>query len=182
MSDIQIAKVYEKRYKEFSFPIAKDKNGNLIDNHGHNRPYVIFFSHNKVFYLSAKTILNNNRKSTSADKTNVIFKKDLYGKDREIAVNCSVINIMDRELFESLYIKDNILNNFQTDIEHYNIIMKKLFDVFDEIKYFEVDYIENGKVSWKKKMKVWRIKKNAKWWLKDIIGFYKMKKYLLKWF
>ncbi|CEA11602.1 hypothetical protein FOY74_01020 [Mycoplasma capricolum subsp. capripneumoniae] len=92
--------------------------------------------------MSAKTILDSNRKTTTGNKTNVIFKKDLYGNDREIAVNCSVINVMDRELFDSLYIKDSSFNNFQTDIEHYNKIMKKLFDVFNEIKYFEVDHID----------------------------------------
>ncbi|WP_416371628.1 Mbov_0400 family ICE element protein [Mycoplasma capricolum] len=122
--------------------MAKNKNGSLIERHGNNRPYIIFFSDEKVFYLSAKTILDSNRKTTTGDKTNVIFKKDLYGNDREIAVNCSVINVMDRELFDSLYIKDSSFNNFQTDIEHYNKIMKKLFDVFNEIKYFEVDHID----------------------------------------
>ncbi|QIN42196.1 hypothetical protein FOY62_01010 [Mycoplasma capricolum subsp. capripneumoniae] len=142
MNNIEIGIVCKERYKEFSFPIAKNKNGSLIERHGNNRPYIIFFSDEKVFYLSAKTILDSNRKTTTGDKTNVIFKKDLYGNDREIAVNCSVINVMDRELFDSLYIKDSSFNNFQTDIEHYNKIMKKLFDVFNEIKYFEVDHID----------------------------------------
>ncbi|WP_434329629.1 hypothetical protein V2P39_00875 [Mycoplasma capricolum subsp. capricolum] len=156
MSNIQIGKVYKKRYKEFSFPIAKDRKGSLIDQHGYNRPYIIFFSDEKVFYLSAKTITSLNRKATINDKTNIIFKKDLYGKDREIAVNCSVINVMDRELFESLYIKDSSFNNFQTDIEHYNKIMKKLFNVFDEIKYFEVDHINE-----KTNQPIWKLDNEA---------------------
>ncbi|WP_144054527.1 Mbov_0400 family ICE element protein [Mycoplasma putrefaciens] len=148
---IEIGKVYKERLKNLNFPIAKNRNDTLVDDHGINRPYIVFFSDEKVYYLSAKSISKKNKKATLKDKFNIVFKKDLYGEEREIAINCSVINVMDRKLFESLYVKDDDKNNFQTDTRHYDRIMAKLYEVFDEITYAEVSHIKNdtNELIWK---------------------------------
>ncbi|MBY7705230.1 hypothetical protein JIY74_34395 [Vibrio harveyi] len=140
---IEIGKVYKQRYKNLHFPIAKNKNDTLIDDHGYNRPYIVFFSDKKVFYLSAKTVNEHNFDKTDQDPFNLVFEdKDLYGEDRKIAINCSVVNVMDRKLFESLYIPDHPKNNYPTSVEQYNDIMITLFALKDKIKYFEVDHID----------------------------------------
>ncbi|QVK06992.1 Mbov_0400 family ICE element protein [Mycoplasma mycoides] len=140
---IEAGKIYKNRNQEYDFFIAKDKDDELIKGHGINRPFIIFYSDDKVYYLSAKSISKKNRKKTLADKFNVVFKTDLYGEDKEVAINCSVINIMDRKLFESLYVKDDDMNNFQTTPWHYDKIMGTLYRYFDEITYAEASHIDN---------------------------------------
>ncbi len=116
---INLAKVYKQiEIKENKFPIAKDRLGDDIFGHGINRPYLIFYSDDKVYYLSAKSVSDKNRKNTEDDKGNLILKTDLYGNDKEIAINCSVINVMDRKLFESLYVEDSEWNNVQTSADY----------------------------------------------------------------
>nr|WP_307909986.1 hypothetical protein [Mycoplasmopsis bovis] len=118
MTNKLIGKVYKQRNKENKFPITKDRLGDDIFGHGINRPYLIFYSDDKVYYLSAKSVSDKNRKNTEDDKGNLILKTDLYGNDKEIAINCSVINVMDRKLFESLYVEDSEWNNVQTSADY----------------------------------------------------------------
>ncbi|MCE6056372.1 hypothetical protein J7889_02060 [Mycoplasmopsis agalactiae] len=149
MANTLIGKVYKQRNKENKLPIAKNKLGDDIFGHGINRPYLIFYSDDKVYYLSAKSVTDKNRKTTEDDKGNLILKTDLYGNDKEIAINCSVINVMDRKLFESLYVEDSEWNNVQTSAVIYDNVMKALYANLDSIKFFEVNSITDNAVRWK---------------------------------
>ncbi|MBT1405235.1 hypothetical protein FCM82_01430 [Mycoplasma bovis] len=149
MTNKLIGKVYKQRNKENKFPIAKDRLGDDIFGHGINRPYLIFYSDDKVYYLSAKSVTDKNRKTTDDDKGNLILKTDLYGNDKEIAINCSVINVMDRKLFESLYIEDSEWNNVQTSAIIYDNVMQKLYENLNDIQYFEIDSFSDTQTNWK---------------------------------
>ncbi|WP_075276611.1 Mbov_0400 family ICE element protein, partial [Mycoplasmopsis bovis] len=149
MTNKLIGKVYKQRNKENKFPIAKDRLGDDIFGHGINRPYLIFYSDDKVYYLSAKSVSDKNRKNTEDDKGNLILKTDLYGNDKEIAINCSVINVMDRKLFESLYIEDSEWNNVQTSAIIYDNVMQKLYENLNDIQYFEIDSFSDTQTNWK---------------------------------
>ncbi len=149
MTNSLIGKVYKQRNKENKFPIAKDRLGDDIFGHGINRPYLIFYSDDKVYYLSAKSVTDKNRKTTDDDKGNLILKTDLYGNDKEIAINCSVINVMDRKLFESLYIEDSEWNNVQTSAIIYDNVMQKLYENLNDIQYFEIDSFSDTQTNWK---------------------------------
>ncbi|MCE6057149.1 hypothetical protein MBOVJF4428_00239 [Mycoplasmopsis agalactiae] len=149
MSRLLIGKVYKQRNKENKLPIAKSKFGDDIISHGVNRPYLIFYSDNKVYYLSAKSVSDKNRKATEDDKGNLILKTDLYGDDKEIAVDCSVINVMDRKLFESLYVEDSEWNNVQTSAAIYDKVMQKVYENINRIGYFEVAGFSETETLWK---------------------------------
>ncbi len=149
MTNKLIGKVYKQRNKENKFPIAKDRLGDDIFGHGINRPYLIFYSDDKVYYLSAKSVSDKNRKNTEDDKGNLILKTDLYGNDKEIAIKCSVINVMDRKLFESLYIEDSEWNNVQTSAIIYDNVMQKLYENLNDIQYFEIDSFSDTQTNWK---------------------------------
>ncbi|MBT1388922.1 hypothetical protein FCM65_02535 [Mycoplasma bovis] len=149
MTNKLIGKVYKQRNKENKFPIAKDRLGDDIFGHGINRPYLIFYSDDKVYYLSAKSVSDKNRKNTEDDKGNLILKTDLYGNDKEIAINCSVINVMDRKLFESLYVEDSEWNNVQTSADIYDKVMYKLYENLNDIQYFEIDSFSDTQTNWK---------------------------------
>ncbi len=149
MTNKLIGKVYKQRNKENKFPIAKDRLGDDIFGHGINRPYLIFYSDDKVYYLSAKSVSDKNRKNTDDDKGNLILKTDLYGNDKEIAINCSVINVMDRKLFESLYVEDSEWNNVQTSADIYDKVMHKLYENLNDIQYFEIDSFSDTQTNWK---------------------------------
>ncbi|MCE6061634.1 hypothetical protein J8A71_01835 [Mycoplasmopsis agalactiae] len=149
MANTLIGKVYKQRNKENKFPIAKNKLGDDIFGHGINRPYLIFYSDDKVYYLSAKSVTDKNRKTTEDDKGNLILKTDLYGNDKEIAINCSVINVIDRKLFESLYVEDSEWNNVQTSAAIYDKVMHKLYENLGDIQYFEIDSFSDIQTNWK---------------------------------
>ncbi|UUM25874.1 hypothetical protein NQV05_01890 [Mycoplasmopsis agalactiae] len=149
MTNTLIGKVYKQRNKENKLPIAKNKLGDDIFGHGINRPYLIFYSDDKVYYLSAKSVTDKNRKTTEDDKGNLILKTDLYGNDKEIAINCSVINVMDRKLFESLYVEDSEWNNVQTSAVIYDKVMHKLYENLGDIQYFEIDSFSDIQTNWK---------------------------------
>ncbi|WP_331838277.1 Mbov_0400 family ICE element protein [Mycoplasmopsis agalactiae] len=149
MSRLLIGKVYKQRNKENKLPIAKSKFGDDIISHGVNRPYLIFYSDNKVYYLSAKSVSDKNRKATEDDKGNLILKTDLYGDDKEIAVDCFVINVMDRKLFESLYVEDSEWNNVQTSAAIYDKVMQKVYENINRIGYFEVAGFSETETLWK---------------------------------
>ncbi|MCE6056169.1 hypothetical protein J7889_03335 [Mycoplasmopsis agalactiae] len=132
-NNIMFGKIYKIRSDKNSLPIAIDKYENVIqitDKYKLNRPYVVFYSNDKVYFLPVKTIRNSNKKSTNVDKKNVIIPNiNIYGNGVPIgnAINCSTINVMDRELFESLFEKDNKWNNVDLDNEIYYEVMTKLF-------------------------------------------------------
>lgn len=107
MSRLLIGKVYKQRNKENKFFIVKSKFGDDIISYGVNRFYLIFYFDNKVYYLFVKFVSDKNRKVIEDDKGNLILKIDLYGDDKEIVVDCFVINVMDRKFFESLYVEDS---------------------------------------------------------------------------
>lgn len=140
---LKIGKVYKQRYKNNKIPIARDKNGEKIKGNGIHRPFIVFFSDDKVFYLTTKTVKDENRRKTTNDPQNLTLEMDLYGNDdRTISVNCSVVNVMERKLFESLYILDDERNDFQTDPDTYNKIMEHLFKHKDDISISEFDYFD----------------------------------------
>ncbi len=149
MTNTLIGKVYKQRNKENKLPIAKSKFGDDVMGHGVNRPYLIFYSDDKVYYLSAKSVSDKNRKNTEDDKGNLILKTDLYGNDKEIAIDCSVINVMDRKLFESLYVEDSEWNNVQTSADIYDKVMHKLYENLNDIQYFEIDSFSDTQTNWK---------------------------------
>ncbi|UWD34757.1 hypothetical protein NX779_02995 [Mycoplasma cottewii] len=138
-----IGKIYKQRYKNNKIPIARNKDGSIIMGNGIHRPFIVFFSDDKVYYLATKTVKVKNKRKTSTDPQNLTLETDLYGKDdRTISVNCSVINVMERKLFESLYILDDERNDFQTDPDTYNKIMKHLFKHKDDLSISEFDYFD----------------------------------------
>ncbi len=149
MTNTLIGKVYKQRNKENKLPIAKSKFGDDVMGHGVNRPYLIFYSDDKVYYLSAKSVNDKNRKTTDDDKGNLILKTDLYGNDKEIAIDCSVINVMDSKLFESLYVEDSEWNNVQTSADIYDKVMHKLYENLNDIQYFEIDSFSDTQTNWK---------------------------------
>lgn len=148
-----IGKIFKTRTKKYPLPIAKDKQNNIISisNQKLNRPYVILFSNEKVYFLSIKTVKKENIKSTYIDKENVLIPTGIYDDNHFGAINTSTINIMNRELFESLYEIDNEWNDYQLSIETYNRIMERLYINRDDLIYHEVDHfnLRKHKTIWK---------------------------------
>ncbi len=173
MTNTLIGKVYKQRNKENKLPIAKNKLGDDIFGHGINRPYLIFYSDDKVYYLSAKSVTDKNRKNTEDDKGNLILKTDLYGNDKEIAINCSVINVMDRKLFESLYIEDSEWNNVQTSAIIYDNVMQKLYENINRIGYFEVAGFSETETLWKINDEALKNKKVCEAIIKNYCEYYR---------
>lgn len=116
-----------------------------------NRPYVVLFSNEKVYFLSIKTVKKENIKSTYMDKENVLIPTGIYDDDHFGAINTSTINVMDRKMFESLYEIDNKWNDYQLSIETYNRVMERLYINRDNLIYQEVDHfdLDNLKTIWK---------------------------------
>ncbi|CAL59035.1 hypothetical protein MBOVJF4428_00293 [Mycoplasmopsis agalactiae] len=143
---IMFGKIYKVRNNKNNLPIAINKNENTIGtikNYKLNRPYVVFYSNDKVYFLPVKTIRNSNKKSTNVDKKNIIIPNiNIYGNEAPIgnAINCSVINVMDRELFESLFEKDSKWNNVDLDNEIYYEVMTKLLALVhsNNVKFSQV--------------------------------------------
>ena len=148
-----IGKVFKQRNKNNLLPIARDKIGKLILTNIHkiNRPYVILFSNEKVYFLSVKTVKNENIESTYIDKENVLIPNGIYDDNHFSAINTSTINVMNRELFESLYEIDNRWNDYQLSVETYNRVMEKLYINRDNLIYHEVDHfnLKKHKTIWK---------------------------------
>lgn len=148
-----IGKIFKTRTKKYPLPIAKDKQNNIISisNQKLNRPYVILFSNEKVYFLSIKTVKKENIKSTYIDKENVLIPTGIYDDNHFGAINTSTINVMDRKMFESLYEVDNRWNDYQLSIETYNRVMERLYINRDNLIYHEIDYfdLDNSKTIWK---------------------------------
>nr|WP_307938771.1 hypothetical protein [Mycoplasmopsis bovis] len=69
---------------------------------------------------------------------------------KEIAINCSVINVMDRKLFESLYVEDSEWNNDSNfGLIIYDKVMQKLYENLNDIQYFEIDSFSDTQTNWK---------------------------------
>ncbi|WP_427902910.1 Mbov_0400 family ICE element protein [Metamycoplasma alkalescens] len=148
MNEISIGKIYRFR-KNNDFIIARDKYGEIIQKFG--RPLVVFYSDDKVYYLSVKSLTKSNKKMSIADNTNVIVPNGVYGYGNSNVISCASINIMDKKLFESLFEIDNELNNYSLNRYIYNDVMNKLFENMNNIRYFEVDHFDfdNNQTIWK---------------------------------
>lgn len=148
-----IGKIFKVRTKNNSLPIAKNKYHKIISisDQKLNRPYVVLFSNEKVYFLSIKTVKKENIKSTYIDKENVLIPTGIYDDNHFGAINTSTINVMDRKMFESLYEIDNKWNDYQLSIETYNRVMERLYINRDNLIYQEVDYfdLDNLKTIWK---------------------------------
>ena len=148
-----IGKIFKVRTKNNSLPIAKNKYHKIISisDQKLNRPYVVLFSNEKVYFLSIKTVKKENIKSTYIDKENVLIPTGIYDDNHFGAINTSTINVMDRKMFESLYEIDNKWNDYQLSIETYNRVMERLYINRDNLIYQEVDHfdLDNLKTIWK---------------------------------
>lgn len=148
-----IGKIFKVRTKNNSLPIAKNKYHKIISisDQKLNRPYVVLFSNEKVYFLSIKTVKKENIKSTYIDKENVLIPTGIYDDNHFGAINTSTINVMDRKMFESLYEIDNKWNDYQLSIYTYNRVMERLYINRDNLIYQEVDYfdLDNLKTIWK---------------------------------
>ena len=148
-----IGKIFKTRTKKYPLPIAKDKQNKIISitNQKLNRPYVVLFSNEKVYFLSVKTVKKENIESTYIDKENVFIPKGIYDNNHFAAINTSTINVMDRKMFESLYEIDDKWNNYQLSVETYNRVMERLYINRDNLIYHEVDHfdLDNLKTIWK---------------------------------
>lgn len=148
-----IGKIFKTRTKNNSLPIAKNKYHKIISisDQKLNRPYVVLFSNEKVYFLSIKTVKKENIKSTYIDKENVLIPTGIYDDNHFGAINTSTINVMDRKMFESLYEIDNKWNDYQLSIETYNRVMERLYINRDNLIYQEVDHfdLDNLKTIWK---------------------------------
>lgn len=71
-----IGKIFKVRTKNNSLPIAKNKYHKIISisDQKLNRPYVVLFSNEKVYFLSIKTVKKENIKSTYINKKSIIVK------------------------------------------------------------------------------------------------------------
>ena len=177
-------KIFKTRTKKYPLPIAKDKQNNIISisNQKLNRPYVILFSNEKVYFLSIKTVKKENIKSTYIDKENVLIPTGIYDDNHFGAINTSTINVMDRKMFESLYEIDNKWNDYQLSVETYNRVMERLYINRDNLIYHEIDHfdLDNSKTIWKSNEEAIENKKYCKQliityhhleWEEDIVKF-----------
>ena len=147
-----VGRIFKIRVKNNSLPIAKNKYRKIISisNQKLNRPYVILFSNEKVYFLSVKTVEKDNLNKTYTYKENVLVPNGIYNDDHFGAIDTSTINVMDRKMFESLYEVDNKWNNYQLSIETYNRVMERLYINRDNLIYHEVNNINiiEDKITW----------------------------------
>lgn len=148
-----IGKIFKTRTKNNSLPIARSKYKKIISisDQKLNRPYVILFSNENVYFLSVKTIKKENIESTYLDKENVFVPNGIYDDNHFGAIDTSTVNIMNRKLFESLYEIDNEWNDYQLSVETYNRVMERLYINRDNLIYHEVDHfnLNTSKTIWK---------------------------------
>ena len=146
-------KIFKTRSNLNSAPIAKDKYNKIISANTFklNRPYVILFSNEKVYFLSIKTVNKKNISSTYFDKENVLVPNGIYDNNHFGAIDTSTINVMNKQLFESLYEIDSEWNDYDLSIETYNRVMERLYINRDNLVYHEVDHfnLDISKTIWK---------------------------------
>ncbi|MDP4042918.1 Mbov_0400 family ICE element protein [Mycoplasmopsis arginini] len=147
----KIIKIKKNIYK--NSVISKNKNFKFINSEAHktSRPFVVFYTNDKVYYLSVKTLTKENEKQTLLDKNNLILPQGIYDDNHPSVINCGSINIMDRALFERIYDFSHYKNNYYLDKEIYYQVIDKLNNNLDNLIYHEVDHIdfENNKTIWK---------------------------------
>ncbi|VEU81665.1 hypothetical protein V2E25_01540 [Mycoplasmopsis arginini] len=147
----RILKTKQEIYK--IFPISRNNNFSPIEswNSKTSRPFVVFYTNDKVYYLSVKSLTKENEKQTLLDKNNLILPQGIYDDDHPSVINCGSINIMDRALFEKIYNVKHYKNNYFLEKEIYCQVINKLNNNLDNLVYHEVDHIdfENNKTIWK---------------------------------
>ena len=179
-----IGKVFKQRNKNDLLPIARSKIGKLISTNIYkiNRPYVILFSNENVYFLSVKTVKKENIESTYLDKENVLVPDGIYHDNHFSSIDTSTINVMNRKLFESLYEIDNEWNDYQLSVETYNRVMERLYINRDNLIYHEVDHfnLKKHKTIWKSNTEALKNKTYCKQliityhhleWNEDIVKF-----------
>ena len=146
-------KIFKTRSNLSSVPIAKNKYNKIISANTFklNRPYVILFSNEKVYFLSIKTVNKKNISSTYFDKENVLVPNGIYDNNHFGAIDTSTINVMNKQLFESLYEIDSDWNDYDLSVETYNRVMERLYINRDNLVYHEVDHfnLDISKTIWK---------------------------------
>ncbi|PYF41917.1 Mbov_0400 family ICE element protein [Metamycoplasma alkalescens] len=133
-----IGGVYRLTNNETKLAIWKDKLKSLIDENETNYSFVFFFSNEQVYCLNLCILINNNKDQIKNNEDNLIFETDLYDGQKEIAINCSTVYIMNQKLFENLYIEDEE-DIFQISPYVYDKVMKTIHKNGDKIKYLEID-------------------------------------------
>lgn len=146
-------KIFKTRSNLNSAPIAKNKYNKIISANTFklNRPYVILFSNEKVYFLSIKTVNKKNISSTYFDKESVLVPNGIYDNNHFGAIDTSTINVVDKQLFESLYEIDSEWNDYDLSVETYNRVMERLYINRDNLVYHEVDHfnLDISKTIWK---------------------------------
>ncbi|SYV90175.1 Uncharacterised protein, partial [Metamycoplasma alkalescens] len=132
MNTLFFGRIYKVRNETNNFPISRNRNAKNIET-GFlklNRPYLIIFARTYVYYLAVKTITKGNKENTYNDKTNVIIKnRNIYNENTNKlgnSINCSVINIMDKQMFLDLYDSNSNLNDVKVNDKIYGKVMLKM--------------------------------------------------------
>ncbi|WP_040544064.1 Mbov_0400 family ICE element protein, partial [Metamycoplasma auris] len=84
---IVFGKLFKVRSSKNNLPISKNYNNNFITTKlgKLNRPYVVFYSNDYVYYLSVKSITKKNQYKTTNDDRNVIIPNiNIYGNEAPI--------------------------------------------------------------------------------------------------
>ncbi|QVK07260.1 integrative conjugal element protein [Mycoplasma mycoides subsp. capri] len=178
MNYIMIGKVFRFRNLDNTLPIARSKYFEPIDTSGSklHRPCVVFYSDDKVYFLTVKTLKKENEASVykNQDKNIILLNKTIYNeptiKDGVVGnvIDCSTVNIIDRKLFEQLFEKDSFKNNYQLAPWIYDKLMNKLYEnrnnlIVHQLKNFD---FENNKSIWyetKKYGDKQNVNNNNKW-------------------
>ncbi|QVJ96689.1 integrative conjugal element protein [Mycoplasma mycoides subsp. capri] len=159
MNGLMIGTLFKFRNLDNTLPIARDRFSRLIETSYYklHRPYVVFYSDDKVYYLSVKTLKKGNEASIyrNQDKNVILLNKTVYdepvkGEAIGNVIDCSVVNIMDRKLFEQLYQEDEYYNNYQLAPWIYDEVMNKLYENKDNliVHQFKAFDFENNKTLW----------------------------------
>ncbi|QVK06293.1 Mbov_0400 family ICE element protein [Mycoplasma mycoides] len=157
MNSRMFGTVFRFRNLDNTLPIARDRYFEPIDTSGNklHRPYVVFYSDDKVYYLTVKTLKRENEASVYRNQdTNVIllnktvYNQPVKGKTLGNVIDCSSVNIMDRKLFEQLFEKDSFKNNYQLAPWIYDQVMNKLYENKNNLVFHEVTGFNDNKVKW----------------------------------
>ncbi|EXU60358.1 Mbov_0400 family ICE element protein [Mycoplasma mycoides] len=159
MNSGMYGKVFRFRNLDNTLPIARDSLFKNIptDNSKLHRPYVVFYSDDKVYFLNVKTLKEKNKNNVDKyiDTNVILLNKTIYnqpikGEALGNVIDCSVVNIMNRKLFEQLYQEDEYYNNYQLAPWIYDQVMNKLYEnkdnlIVHQLKAFD---FENNKTLW----------------------------------
>lgn len=104
--------------------MSRNKDNSIIQDY---HPLVVFYNDDYVYYLTAKSLFDrktNKRRDEFGE--NITFENGLLDEKHGAIVNCTSINIMKREEFESLFELENQYNNSMISDEKYKRIIEKL--------------------------------------------------------